>query len=358
MLTVLRYGDAIGNDVLALDGILDTMGYSAEIHAQHVDGMITLKIADLLKKKKIKTIPPMPDLCSDDVLIYHLSTGTELNGMIRKLSCRKICVYHNITPAEFFTQYDTTSERNCETGIKEVTALKDTFDYCLADSEFNRSDLIKYGFKCPIDVLPILVPFSDYDKKPSRAVMKKYDDDITNIIFVGRVVPNKKQEDVIAAFSAYKKNYNEKSRLFIVGGYGPRVYKQRLGDYVGALELSDDVVFTGPIPFDHVIAYYRLADVFLCMSEHEGFCVPLLEAMHFDVPIIAYDATAVPETLSGSGALINDKDPLLVAGIIDKIVSDKDLRDSIICSQRQRLAYFSYENVGAMFDKYLGDFLK
>lgn len=115
--------------------------------------------------------------------------------------------------------------------------------------------------------------------------MEHYKDDgYTNFIFVGRVAPNKKQEDVIRAFYCYKKYCNPKSRLFIVGSYnGMERYYHRLRRYVGALEL-DNVVFTGHIPFAQILAYYHLADLFLCMSDHEGFCVPLVEAMYFNLP--------------------------------------------------------------------------
>ena len=142
------------------------------------------------------------------------------------------------------------------------------------------------GYTCPIDVLPILIPFDDYAKTPSQQVIDRYSDGYTNLIFTGRIAPNKRQEDVIRAFYDYKKFYNPKSRLILVGGHnGMERYYHRLKSYINALEL-EDVVFPGHIKFDEILAYYKIADVFLCQSEHEGFCVPLVEAMYFDVPVV------------------------------------------------------------------------
>ena len=155
------------------------------------------------------------------------------------------------------------------------------------------------GYTCPIDVCPILIPFSDYEKEPDRRVLRRYKGDgKTNLLFVGRIAPNKKQENVIRAFYFYHKYYSPDSRLFLVGSWsGMESYYERLCDYVKALGIAEHVVFTGHIRFDEILAYYHLADVFLCMSEHEGFCVPLVEAMYFHVPIVAYSCAAVPDTL-------------------------------------------------------------
>ena len=170
-------------------------------------------------------------------------------------------------------------------GIKAAKRLAKTADYAIAVSEYNKQDLIRLGFTCDIEVLPILIPFEDYEKKPNAGVLRRYDDDYVNILFTGRIVPNKKQEDVIETFYYYKKYINPKSRLILAGSYvDVGKYHEKLELFARKLGLAD-VIFTGQIRFDEILAYYRLADVFLCMSEHEGFCVPLVEAMYFDVPM-------------------------------------------------------------------------
>ena len=230
-------------------------------------------------------------------------------------------------------------------------------EYALADSEYNRQKLIRMGYKCPIDVLPILLDFDDYKKVPNKKILQKYDDKWVNIIFTGRIVPNKKQEDIISSFFYYKKYMNPKSRLFLVGSAnGMEVYEKQLKLYVEQLHL-EDVHFTGHVGFDDILAYYKIADVFLCMSEHEGFCVPLVEAMLFDIPIIAYDSTAIRGTLNGSGFLLKEKNFQEIAGVINKVVSDCQLNEAILTNQRIRLNDFKQEIILKQFENFLKRFI-
>ena len=341
MLTALAYGDAIGNDTLAIKELLIDLGYETTIYAEFVDPKISIN-------HEVVPAFPLPELEKNDILIYHLSTGTKLNHELHKLKCKKVVVYHNVTPPCYFLDYSRLLFDLCQAALGEVKQLSETFDHGLADSYFNKSDLINYGYKCPISVRPILIPFNDYDKTPNEIVIKKYNDNKTNILFLGRIAPNKKQEDVISAFYFYKKYYNEDARLFLVGSYEDmEVYKNRLDEYVKKLEV-DDVIFTGKISFDEILAYYKIANIFLCMSEHEGFCVPLVEAMYFEVPIIAYAAAAIPETLGNSGVLLEKKDHLLTAGIMDKLIKDSTLRQKVIENQNKRLNDFNYGNVSSL----------
>lgn len=259
--------------------------------------------------------------------------------------------YHNITPSHFFRGYSREAEERTETGLIQIRRLTDQFLSCIADSDYNRQDLRKMRYECPIEVCPIMIPFEDYNRNPDKEVMDRYqDDEWTNLLFVGRIAPNKKQEDVIRAFWYYHRNYNPKSRLFLVGNdAGMERYRNQLDNYIQALELTDAVIFPGHISFEAILAYYRLADVFICMSEHEGFCVPLVEAMYFHVPIIAYAAAAVPETLGKGGLLLDDKDPLLAAAAIDRITGDSRLRAALDGEQRKKLREYDSESVRKRF---------
>ena len=260
LLPVIAFGDAVGNDTVALKRAISEMGYETEIYADVVDSRLPAGTAKDLSDG-------MPKLEKDDVLIYHLSTGSRLNYEMEKLNCRKMMVYHNITPPDFFRGYNENAVANCEKGLEEMRHLADKFDYCIADSEFNKNDLINAGYKCRIDVRPILIPFDDYKKKPDKNTAARCSDGWTNIVFVGRIVPNKKHEDIIAAFCYYKKHINPKSRLILAGNYGGfELYYERLKKYVKALEL-DDVIFTGHIKFPQILAYYSTADLFLCMKQ-------------------------------------------------------------------------------------------
>ena len=350
LLPTLSFGDAIGNDTIALKGVISEMGYSTDIYAENIDKRLPGGLA--------KKVDKLRDLKKDDVLIYHKSTGTDLTFKLEKYKCRRIMVYHNITPAEFFRSYSVPATQLTELGYKGVEFLRDKVDYVLAVSAYNKSELLKMGYTCPIDIRPILIKFDDYRQAPDEAVIKKYSDGKKNIIFVGRIAPNKKQENVIRAFYSYKK-LNPESRLILVGSArGMENYRDRLAKYARALGIGDDVVFPGHIKFSEILAYYHLADAFVCMSEHEGFCVPLVEAMFFDVPIIAYDTSAISDTLGGSGVLLDSNDPVYAAAVMDRVLTDDKLRESIIAGQRRRLEDFSYENVRAVFERELRDFIE
>lgn len=342
------YGDAIGNDVIAIKKALKLMGHQTEIYSLRIDPRLPDNTAQHFDKMRVSF---------DDIVIYHFGIGTNLNYEFAKLRCRKILRYHNITPPRFYYKYNYTSAKLCEEGLQALSSISDKVDYCLAVSEFNKNDLIKIGYKQKIDILPILIPFSDYDKPADAETIRKYSDGRINFLFTGRVVPNKKHEDVIKLFYYYKKYINAESRLIFVGAFNEQdPYCQRLKSYVHTLKLSD-VEFTGSIKFDKVLAYYKLADLYVCMSEHEGFCVPLVEAMYFGKPILAYGAAAVPETLGNGGLIMKKKDPVMGAFLADRILNDESIYSQIIDSQQKRLNDFSYKNVSSLFKKYIGEFI-
>lgn len=347
ILPTLSYGDAVGNDTRAIGALLKEMGYETQIYAENIDPR--------LPNGEALPFNRLPKLSNQDVVLYHGSVGSSINYQLSTYQCKKIMRYHNVTPPAFFHSYSETAEYDCEEGYRGMKHLSDKLDFCIAVSEYNKGDLLRMGYTCPIETCPILIPFSDYEAPPDQSVIKKYSDDgYTNIVFVGRVAPNKKHENVIRAFYCYHKYFNPKSRLFLVGGYAKEDrYYQRLYDYVQVLGISDCVIFTGHIKFNAILAYYKIADVFLCMSEHEGFCVPLVEAMYFDVPIVAYRSSAIPDTLGGSGVLLDSNDPIIVAEAVDKIVKDQEHRTSIIQGQKKRLDDFSYEKVAPKLKRIL-----
>ena len=350
LMPTISFGDAVSNDAIALKKAIEEMGYMTNIYAENIDTRLPKGVAASVKF--------FPSLSKKDIVIYHLSTGTQLNYTVDKLSCRKIMIYHNITPAHFFAPYNLDASVRCAEGVKGAKYLASKMDYVLADSEFNKNQLVKMGYNCAIDVLPILISFKDYEKKPDEEIIKRYDDSWINIIFTGRIAPNKKQEDVIATFYYYKKFINPRSRLFLVGsGRGMENYENRLKAYVKELNIAD-VYFTGHVKFDELLAYYRVADIFLCMSEHEGFCVPLVESMFFDVPIVAYNSCAVGETLGGSGFLINEKNYIEVAEIINLIGTNKKLHDTIVANQRMQLHKFEYSRIISQFKDYMKGFIE
>ena len=262
---------------------------------------------------------------------------------------RKIFIYHNITPSHFFRDYENrTVAELCKEGLKQLKALRLVPSLCLAVSAYNKADIEKTGYLCPVRILPIICQFKE------QAAVRKDKGDSVNILFVGRLAPNKKQNDIIEAFYIYHKNINPQSRLILLGG-GEDDYAKALKAYPRSIGL-DSVTYTGHVSDSEKDAYYRDADVFLCLSEHEGFCVPLLEAMHYGIPIIAYDSSAVTETLGGAGLLLERKEPEIVAEAIDMLVTDEKLRDALVANGRERLKDFAPEKAKDILLKELKDF--
>ncbi|MCI9129114.1 MAG: glycosyltransferase family 4 protein [Eggerthellaceae bacterium] len=339
---VISSADATGNDILNLYKILEQHDVETHIVSKHEknvpDGIPIIKTLDDI------------ELEEDDVVIFHFGIGNELVIPFTELDCKKVVCYHNITPPAFFKDNNRLLVLRCTEGLDQARFMADKVDYCIADSSFNKSNLEDMGYECPIDVVPIALPFEDYMQAPDERLLSKLRaKDGTKVLFVGRVAPNKRFEDVISAFSVFKRRYDPKATLYLVGSHEPDdLYYASLVKYVEDLGLQD-VIFTGSVPFPQLLAYYRGADIFLCQSEHEGFCVPLVESMLFDLPIIAYDYCAVGETM-GEGALaLPTKTPEVVAAIMNKIQDDDAFRERIIASQRTRLDDFAFDSVSERF---------
>ncbi len=345
MLDSYAYGDAIGNHVTTIHRELEKRGVETKIYANLVDPRLNTGA------QGYEDYDPRPD----DTILYHLSTGTDKNRKVTEYPGRLLINYHNITPPHFFHRYSPKREVICSEGYEDAAFLKDYAQAVVSDSRYNSQELEKMGYTCPLYSVPIFMDFSDYDKTPDPQVMEQYGKDkgITNIIFVGRIAPNKKQEDVIRDFYYYTKYFNPNSRLIMVGNYNDlESYYLELKAYARRLGLNN-VIFPGHIKFSEILAYYRTADLFLCESEHEGFCVPLVEAMYFGVPIVAYDSTAIGETLGGAGILLQEKDPKLAAAVMDQVIRDPQLQMAIREKQQENLLRFRHETVADAYMKIL-----
>lgn len=333
--------DAIGNEAFVIRDILRDWGYRSEIFAQNIHESITT--ANHLSEHKKRS-------SKNNILIYHFSIGSDVSKYVMSVPDRKILLYHNITPPHFFYNINDNLSLILGKGKEELELLVDKIEIALADSEYNRIELEEIGYK-KTGILPLIIDLSKYDKY-NKGIITKYEDCWTNILFVGRIAPNKKQEDVIKCFYYYKA-INPRSRLFLVGGFnGCEVYYDQLQDLIKQKGIKD-VHLVGMVDFADLVSYYMLADVFLCMSEHEGFSVPLIESMHFGVPIIAYNSTAVPYTMGGAGILANKKCYPEIAEMIDLVVTDEKFRERIVAKQNTRLKDFSYERTMDLFKEQL-----
>jgi glycosyltransferase involved in cell wall biosynthesis len=329
VLATLGYGDAIGHEVLGIQRVLRAAGCESEIFVETADHRLEPQTRDY--RELIDFSHP------DNLLLHHFSLGSKASRTAYALPDRMALIYHNITPPEYFVGVHRTLARQTFRGRRELRAYADRCDLALGDSEFNRQDLEALGFPRTA-VLPVVPDFSHLDREPNWLVARDFDDEWTNIVFVGRVIANKKIEDVIAWFHAYHTIFNPRSRLLLVGAQsGFERYLASLNQLVGRLG-SSHVHFVGHVSDEELVAFYESADLFLCASEHEGFCVPIVEAFYKQVPVLAYAATAVPSTMDGAGVLFENRDPLHVAALMDEIVSNADLQDRIVDGQLAAVA--------------------
>lgn len=343
ILETYSYGDAIGNH---------TSTIHRELKKRGVDSRVYARFLDIRRQNEADNISNyVPE--TEDIILYHLSTGGELNRKVAEYPGKLMINYHNVTPPAFFRNYSTAAMDLCTQGYEDVSWLKDYAVAVVSDSRYNTQELQKAGYTCPLESIPIFMDFADYEKTPDPAVMKKYSDGKKNILFVGRIAPKKKQEDVILAFYFYTKYFEPNSRLILVGNYGGmEKYYLELKAYAKKLGLTN-VVFPGHTTFAEILAYYRTADLFLCQSEHEGFCVPLVEAMYFGIPIVAYNSSAVGETLGKAGILLDGKDPKLTAAVMDQVLGSGELREQMLQRQKEELERFSHEVVAKDYMKFL-----
>jgi L-malate glycosyltransferase len=330
-------GDAIGDSARRVRELLRARGHQSELYALTIDEDLR---GDVL---------PYSDggARRGDVTIFHFALPSPLTDAFATLPGRKVLQYHNITPASFFAAYDPQLFRLAALGRQELQSLAGRVDLALGDSEFNRQELEELGFS-PTGVLPIAVNTSRITDAPRRPALEKIlGDGLINILFVGRIVPNKRIDDHIRLAEMYKRYVDYYYRFIFVGRYDaiPSYFAQVQALITEFEMLPDRFWFTGPVPDEDLGAFYRWADAYVSLSEHEGFCVPLVEAMAADVPILAYAAGAVPETLGGAGLLFSPKDLEFAAETLGLLVYDRPVREAVLAGQRRRLQDFSIDRV-------------
>jgi glycosyltransferase involved in cell wall biosynthesis len=325
-------GDAIGDSARRVRGLLRAMGHPSEIYALTID-------EDLRDDIKPFADPAARD---GDLTIFHFALVSPMTAEFARLPRGRVLQYHNVTPAHFFAPYDAGLFRLATLGREDLASLVAHTDLALGDSEYNRRELEALGFP-RTGVFPIAVDVARITSaRPRPALEATLDDGLENFLYVGRIAPNKKIEDYIRLAEVYKRYVDEHYRFVFVGRTDgvPRYY-----DTVRALIAefqmpADRFVFTGPVPDEELAVYYHTASVYLSLSEHEGFSVPLVEAMAAGVPVLAYASSAVPDTLGGSGVLFEPKDLEFAAELLGELAFNDRLRASVVAGQRQRLKDF------------------
>ena len=345
LLPVFAAGDAIGNHVLRLQHVLREAGYESEIYVEDAHPAVRSR------SRPYRELEAGPD----DWLLYHLSTGSPIGAWLAEQEHRLAVYYHNITPARFFERWEPWAAENIRHARQQMRKLASVTRFAMANSTYSEAELRAegYGDTC---VVPVLVDFSAFDGPEEPATATRFrraaERGGSQWLFVGRLAPNKCQHDVIGAFAAYRAIFDPEARLSLVGGRTSALYHRALEQLVAELGLGGCVDLADSVSFPELLAHYRAADVFVSLSQHEGFFVPVLEAMHVGVPVVARGATAVPETVGDGGLLLPDDaadDPVVVASAVHRVLADKALKERLVTAGHDRVEHFSAANVGQRF---------
>jgi glycosyltransferase involved in cell wall biosynthesis len=324
--------NAIGNHVLQVQSVLRGMGLESEIWVESA----WREVAHLSK--------PYRDQPTRDgqVLLYQASTGSPVADWLRARPEPLLLNYHNITPAELFAPWEPHVGVELDAGRRQLVELAGRTDLAVAVSRYNESELQQAGY-ADTAVVPILLDTSTFERASDPAIVERLSVPGPVWLFVGRLAPNKAQQDLIKALSVYRRVYDPTAKLRLVGGSSSQGYATAVEGLVRALQLEDAVELCGDVSDAELDAHYRAADVFVSTSEHEGFCIPLLEAMHHRVPIVAYGSSAIPETLAGAGVCLPSKEPTRVAAAVHRVLSDEALQGSLARAGEARLRDFDLD---------------
>lgn len=308
--------DAVGNHTVMTSRVLSEAGISNRIYRAAGDQLPGIDVADYRKFE-----PAGPTL-----LLYQASTGaSEMVSMLVERREPLTLSYHNITPARFFVPYDPTAAKELDLAAAELRLLAGRTRVAMAASKFNAEELLELG----IEDVRVVPPFSShlFEQTRSTATRSLEDGGGAELLFVGRVVPSKGIESLLAVMALIRLE-QPAVRLSIVGGPGPWTYMRELDRICRRLRL-DNVRFLGSLDDEALAERYRHATAFITLSRHEGFCIPLVEAMASSLPVVALDAGATGETLGGAGVLLHTDDAATVAEVVLEVVRNSALRATL-----------------------------
>jgi len=325
----LAWGDAVGNQVRYLRELLRGWGFASEIYAEQWDASC---------QEWVRPAKDYPREAEDtSTLLIHHSFESRLVPLVARSPGRKALIYHNVTPARLFEGFERKVAQACEAARDELLALRPLVERAWAYSRFSAEELVAAGFP-HVGELPFAVDWSAFDVEPDPVLRAELEEGGPTLLFVGRAVPSKRMDDVLRVFTAWQRLYEPRARLVIAGylnretPYGAYLYglKEMLG--------AERVHLLGRVSAAQLSACYAAASVYLSMSRHEGFGVPLLEAMHRGVPVVAYGAAAVAETMGGAGVATLTNEPLEVARLLAALQGDPTSRREMIAAQHARVA--------------------
>ena len=335
-------GDAITDQALTMRRWLREMGFTSDLYAYHIHEALE---GDIRPSAALKAGN------AGRWVIAHHSIGSPAVDQLLAQNFQLILIYHNITPPEFFAPIDPTWANYMRLGQEQLQQFPLQTRLALADSPYNELDLHQLPFQ-QTGVLPITLAENLYQTPSEQSLVDQLNNAGPILLFVGRIAPNKKQEDLIKLLYYYRR-IEPNARLILVGDRWQLGYDRWLEGMAHSLGLAEAVTLTGRVSQAEMVTYYRTADLYISMSEHEGFGKPLIESMYLDLPILAYRSTAVPYTLGDAGLIFNHKNYEALAEMVDILIKDNDLRTRLIQKQRERVQQFLEPQVKQQLGAYL-----
>jgi L-malate glycosyltransferase len=336
---VLSEADAMSDHVFALRARLRDWGYDSEAYAVEAKPGVEGEVHSY--RELFRTLRP------EDTLVMHFSMGHPVFDELAKIPARRVLVFHNVTPPEFFVGINPHAAAHARLGLRQLAKLAPSIDLAIGVSDFDRRGLVEAGYTKTATV-PILIDWSRYDIEPDPDVRALLAGVHTKLLFTGRISPHKRQDDLIRMLAYYRRCIDPEAILILVGSHRDQPqYYARLRALAESLGLSGAVRFTGTISLAALVAYYRSASCFVSLSEHEGFGIPLLESMNLGTPVVAYAAAAVPETAENAALLLPKKDLAEAAEACAILNDDLAYRGALIDAGHERVKAYDTEKVAA-----------
>lgn len=335
--------DAVSAHTLEAQRVLRGLGVGSEIFAQNIGVQLRGRVRPLAELER--------ETDRDRWLLYQASIGSHVADAFAAQPFPKLINYHNITPVELIDWWEPHLSGELRLGRRQLRELAPVTRLGIAVSAYNESELIEAGYGATA-VAPLLVDLSvlaEPDPAVRDRLAAEHDDGGSSWLFVGQLAPHKSQHDAIEALAFYRAAYDPLARLHLVGRETSPGYAQALRRLTAELGLGGAVVLEGSVTDGQLAAFYDGADVLVCCSDHEGFCAPLIEAMHHRLPIVAYGAAAVPETVGEAGIVLPAKTPSLVAAAVHRVLTDDALRRLLVESAGRRAHDFDLDRARGRF---------
>lgn len=347
----LQYGDAISQEALTIHRLLVGKGVNSEIvcvnlHEKLVGRARKLEVANQGCSDWKQADEPI-------VLVLHFSIASVLNEIfLDSTSCKRVVIYHNLTPVHWFEGYNARVAGDLRDGHQELKRVIEGADVVLADSSFNAGELVQMG-RSDAQVFPLVLDEDKWRIEANAgisAMLRARQG--ANILHVGRIAPNKCLEDILKVFYFYHHKIDQMSHLWLVGhDVDTEIYSFELRCMIDQMRLKNAVTFVGSIADCELKAFYQNSSSYICMSEHEGFCVPLIEAMYFGLPVVAYGSSAIGETLGDAGLIVNEKVHAQIAELVSIACAQGEVREELITQGRQRVESFGLSEFARKLDE-------